>query len=451
MLWGAALIAGAVLSLAVEAVWSTRLWVGCAVVGFVVVDMFWLTPAVFENIVWNAYFPLPFFVATLALAWVVGGGSFGWWPALVFTASVAAQAHLLFSLPCAVLALAAPVIGLVVHGRPERLRWLVVGAAVGVACWIAPVLQQLFGKDGNLSALLGSQSGLPKLGLHFSLSLLGRIAHLPPIWVTHQPITIFQLAGFNNSAGAASGVVMLALVLACAVWAWATGRRHLAALAVTALSATISFVVVFAIFPTKNALDVLYLVDVLWPLGIMIWVVVAWSISTLVADIVHRTRGDSAAFVPVEPAEHDVSVSRLRRRRSASGPWPSCASWASLGCAASSPTRGPSVGIASTPLSVVTIARAVERAAPKGPVGFTVVNGPTELISQVWIAEGVGWQLESDGWTPGLKPVEEEYMGVDIPVGTEYTSVVVTMDGTRVASVSTSPCRTGEPQCPGFG
>ena len=58
-LWGAALLAGITLSLAVEAVWSTHLWPACGVIAFVVADMFWLTPSVFENIVWNAYFPHP--------------------------------------------------------------------------------------------------------------------------------------------------------------------------------------------------------------------------------------------------------------------------------------------------------------------------------------------------------------------------------------------------------
>jgi len=85
----------------------------------------------FENISWNAYFPIPFFVATLALGWVVASGRFGWWPVLVFTASVAAQTHLLFAIPCTLLALAAPLIGLLVGGRPARFRWL--GTGLGVA------------------------------------------------------------------------------------------------------------------------------------------------------------------------------------------------------------------------------------------------------------------------------------------------------------------------------
>src|SRR5664280_1390688 len=97
---GASLLGAAVLSVAIEAIWSTKLWLGCALVAFTVLDLLWLTPAVLENLHWKAYFPIPFFIATIALAWVVGTGRFGWWPVMVFVASVASQSHLLFVIPC---------------------------------------------------------------------------------------------------------------------------------------------------------------------------------------------------------------------------------------------------------------------------------------------------------------------------------------------------------------
>ncbi len=450
-LWGAALLAGAALSLAVEAVWSTRLWFGCAVVGFITVDMFWLTPYVFENISWNAYFPLPFFIATLALAWVVGSGSFGWWPVLVFTASVAAQAHLLFSLPCAVLAVAAPVVGLVVDGRPRRIRWLVIGLAVGVACWIAPVLQQLFGRNGNLSSLVGSQSGLPKEGVRFSLSLFGRIGHLPPIWLTHQPTNIDALAAFEGSAGAATGVIVLALLVGAAVFGWTTGRRRLAVLACTCLVASSAVIVAISVFPVKNGLDLFYLLDLFWPLGVLIWVTVAWGVSALGSELIRklpnlsadppaaqgRTRGASPALQGVAAA---VTVGVL-------------VVLCVLGIAGLrgfTPQEDTVSWDASDAASVVALTHAIERVVPPGPVVFTVIDASGSPLSKLWISEGVGWRLESDGWEPGFASTQASYTGLRIPVGTHFTSVRVVVDGTHVVSMSTASCTAGDAGCLGL-
>ena len=91
LFWGAALCCGAVLSLSIEAAWSLGAWMIGAVVGFCVLDLVWLTPAVFENLPWNAYFPLPFFIAALVLAWVVVMGRTRWWPVLVVSASKGAR------------------------------------------------------------------------------------------------------------------------------------------------------------------------------------------------------------------------------------------------------------------------------------------------------------------------------------------------------------------------
>jgi len=407
MLWGAAVLAGVVLSVAIEAVWTTQLWVGCGVIAFAVADLFWLTPSVFENISWNAYFPIPFFIATLALAWVVASGRFGWWPVLVFTASVAAQAHLLFSIPCAALALIAPLLGLAVGARPRRLRWLWIGLGVALACWIVPILQQLFGKSGNLSALAGSQSGQAKFGVSFALSLLGRVALPSPVWLAHQPTTTAGLITFETAAKQATGVAVLVVLGATVVWGRITRRSPLAAAASVSLLASVAVLISFAIFPTKNYLNLFYLLDLLWPLGIMIWATVAWGVVSVVSDT-----GGLQRFTPTEQT----------------------VSWDAVDAA-----------------SVINIARAVERVAPEGPVALTVVNGPKSLLSGIWISEGVAWKLESDGWAPGVNPIESNYTGLVIPKGTVYRLVTVTMDGTRVVSVSTSQCQTGDAKCPGFG
>ena len=446
-LWGAALIAGATLSLAVEAAWSTRLWPSCAVIAFVVVDMFWLTPSVFENIVWNAYFPIPFFIAALVLAWVVCGGSFGWWPALVFIGSVAGQSHLLFPIPCTVLVLLAPVVGVILHGRPARLRWLWMGFGVAIACWIAPILQQLFGRNGNVSALFGSQSGEHKLGFGFALSVLGRVGHLPPIWLTRQPTNIFTLGDFENTAKAATGIVVLVLLAATAAWALWAKRRYLAAATIVSLVTSTAVVVAIAIVPYAKALSLFYLLDLFWPLGIMIWATLIWGAAALVTSI-WRSRATNS-LVDLTPATDPTNAAR----------WQWAAALVSVAAITVVCILGISGASVFTPMensvswdgydatSIVNISRAIERAVPPGPVAFAVTRGSRTVISALWISEGVGWQLKSDGWSPGLDHLEAIGTGLELPSGTEYVAVVVTMEGTRVSSISTANCRTTIKRC----
>ena len=198
---GAGLLWGAALSLAVEAVWSTRLWAGCAAIAFVAVDLLWLTPLVFQNLLWNAYLPVPFLVAAIALAWVVGTGSFGWWPPLILVASVASQSHLTFVIPCVALTILAPVIGVLVSGKPARFRWLPAGLGVALACWLAPLLQST-GSNSNLASLLHSNSGQSKMGMTFGLQVLAAAGSPSPIWLTHEPVSFFPVGAFigENSA-----------------------------------------------------------------------------------------------------------------------------------------------------------------------------------------------------------------------------------------------------------
>ena len=48
-LWGAALLGGIPLSVAIEAAWSTRAWLGCLLIAFAAANYLWLAPVVFES------------------------------------------------------------------------------------------------------------------------------------------------------------------------------------------------------------------------------------------------------------------------------------------------------------------------------------------------------------------------------------------------------------------
>ena len=61
-LWGGQSLLEFVWSLSVEIAWSLRLPIAGLCIALSAVLMLWLTPAAFENVAWNAYFPVAFLV-----------------------------------------------------------------------------------------------------------------------------------------------------------------------------------------------------------------------------------------------------------------------------------------------------------------------------------------------------------------------------------------------------
>ena len=455
--WGAALLWGAALSLAVEALWTTRLWLGCAVIAFVVVDLLWLTPSIFENLVWNAYFPVPFLVATIALAWVVGTGSFGWWPPLVFVASVASQSHLTFVIPCVLLTLLAPVIGVVVSGGPVRLRWFPVGLGVALVCWLAPLLQNT-GSNGNLSALLHSNSGQKVMGLTFALQVVAATAAPFPIWLTQEPLAFFPVAVFIGKNSAIYGFSILVIVAIIAAVAYRTGRRALCALSTVCMISLVAVTMTFAIFPGKNAISIDYLIVCLWVVGTMLWSVVIWSAAAAVAAIVRRQRELwSPGFDTATPLGAALATGHLRELQRSMG-------WSTLlailviapivvvGLAGGRNMVGfepTDFNSGWTPFQAATVGRVatqIERTVPRGPLVYTIKWHPTGSLIDLWIAESVAWRLEADGWQPGLYSYGGRFTGLTPTRNSAY--VVVKVHGNSVSAVR-APCRSPISGCPG--
>lgn len=427
LLWGAALVCGAALSLAIEAAWSTTLWLGCVAVAFAAVDLLWRVPVVVEHLSWNAYFPIPFLIATIVLAWVVGMGSLGWWPALVFVASVAAQCHLIFVLPAVLLALLAPVLGWMATGRPDRLRWLAVGVLVGAACWLAPLIQN-FRTNGNLTALLHNNAGEKTLGLSFGLKMLAAAGAPWPIWLRREPSGFYDVFRFVSGNSPAWGVATATLLAAIAVLA-RRRNRPLSILSLVGLVCSLSLVLSFTIYPVRNLVSVLYLICTLWVVGIVVWIAVVWAAVVGVSALLRRYRWGP---VPADVAE--------RPRRPAALPALIAIGAVVLTTIAGlwslrSVELGDSV-IGWAPNDTVVeqrVAHEVEHLVPRGPVVVQVTTVPSNSLSSLWIPEGVAWILMTDGWQPGLPPIGEAFTGLHPLPGS--AAVHVTVDGTRIVAV----------------
>ncbi len=278
-LWGSALIVGLVLSVAVEAMWSLRRWFACVLVALAVADLAWTVPSVFGHQIWTPDFGLAFLLASIVLAWAVALGSFGWWPVLVFTASVAVQAELFYALVAVSLVILCPFLGGWHSGWPRRLRWLMIGVGVGILCWLPPLIQEVFGSFGNLSGLLAAR-GQASLGVAFGLRNLGGIAWPGPLPVRqYDPYTSFSSLG---AGPVVAGVVVLVVIAVIAGVAARYRRKDLAALATIGLICSVCVVVDFASVPRVNVNSLSWLVTMLWLVAYLWWLIVVWAVIEVV-------------------------------------------------------------------------------------------------------------------------------------------------------------------------
>jgi hypothetical protein len=429
-LWGAALISGLVLSIAVEALWRVGYWFGCAAVAFCLANVAWLNPGVVERLLWNPNMGLPFVIASIALAWVVALGSFRWWPVLVFTASVASQTEVLFATISLVLVVVSPLIGIWHSGRPKRLRWVAVtGLVVGAACWIAPVIQQITGKVGNFAAILQARGSEPSVGLGFGLRTVALTVWPIPIWLHH-----YTLPGTVEELGRESEVVGLAvfvLLAAVIVWAYRQERRDLAALGGISLVSSLATVLTYAAIPLAHFANLAYLVVELWIVGLLAWITIAWAAVEVIryrigrSDVSAETRVtlNKAAFGLVSAGALTVGVLTLWGIPSQSG-----------------------VGT-NRAIQIDRAADRIEALVPRGPVdlsfggvgvsgltGSQYVNALNELFLN---GTAIEYQLWIRGYNPSLPPFFTHYTGLNYEMhGIEPGIRVVMMSNGRIVGVT---------------
>jgi hypothetical protein len=286
VLWGAALFCLVACSLAVEAAWSVLGAAGGLCASGLIVGLTLWVPGIAVTPSWNPWFGMVFFVAALAAAWAVMSGHRGWWPALVITASIAAQAHLMFTAPSGVLAVLALVVGLVdsIRGRLSYW-WALAGLIAGAACWSAPLIQQYTSPDGNLGLLLRSSGATtgPRTGGAWSLKALSAAVQPVPIWLksSMQPTAIYQMIS-HRPAGFAV-VVLVLLAVAAVTGVFPLRCRPLAALAVVTLVISLGSLVTYSGIPVRyTSLSTLsYLIVMLFPIGVLSWLVVgSWAVLT---------------------------------------------------------------------------------------------------------------------------------------------------------------------------
>ncbi|HEX9032922.1 MAG TPA: hypothetical protein VF834_13870 [Streptosporangiaceae bacterium] len=446
LVWGAALCCMLAASLTIEAARAVAGATGALLAsGTVLATVAWM-PAVALQPYWNPWFGVMFLLAALAAGWAALSGRRGWWPVLVITASVAAQAHLMFIVVSVGLVLLTFLVGLVDNVRDQAgYRWALTGLGAGAVCWIVPVLQEFTAPAGNLTALLRSQGASGgRTGLAFGLKALAGAVQPPPMWWT--PLQSLLDLNLIDKRSAVFGAGTLAVLAAVAVIAVRPLRsRWLAALGGVSLMASAGSLVAYSGIAVQSIpampsslYTMNYLMILMLPVGILAWFAVGGALGLAVRQIVRHTRAKSAP--PRRPEARDRSGGRAgagagsvaRRALPAAG----LAAVVSLGLASSLSVQNswrqfPGVADQQVVRAVSTASGQIERTLPPQPVALSVVSFDLNYDKRRLLL-GLAYVLSTRGYRPELGGYGWELGPAYVARGQSDVRVRVVVRGTDV-------------------
>ena len=403
VLWGAALWCMAAASVAIEATRSVLGGFGGLVASGTIVGVVAWMPGVAVKPYWNPWFGMMFFLAALATGWAVMCGRRWWWPVLVITASVAAQAHLMFAIASAALVLLALIVGLADGFRAKTgYRWAVTGFIAGMACWVAPLIQQFTSPVGNMAALIHHSGTGHRTGLSFALKTLTAWTQPPPLWWTSsqslQRLDVARLIGGRSAVFAVACLaVTVAAMLLAALW---LRSRPLVGVAAICLLATAAQLVTFSSIPVKgsNLSTLNYLTIIMFPVGLLTWLTAGSAFVLMVQQVTNRRRAAGGA----EQRKGEESANAPTRRAvriagAAAVPLIVAVSWSAVAQQASGFPQHDQL------VSAVSVAsRLTERALPGQQVALSVRGANIHLRRRLTL--GLVWALSADGYYPQVSP-----------------------------------------------
>ncbi|MGO9196723.1 MAG: hypothetical protein ACLQK4_06315 [Acidimicrobiales bacterium] len=420
ILWGAALLAVGLAALSIEAMWSAF---GPAGGTFTALALALTAETLVQstvNLAWNPSTGVYACFAAMAASVAVGCGRARWLPVAVACASLAAQCHTSFALPV----VTAIAIGVGIGVAKTRSGWLsavLVAVVAGVACWIAPLIQQLTGHPGNWSVVLSSigRHG-PTVGFSLGLRGIASATRFPPSWWVRVPAITsaasygpFEKIPYHGSA--TWGVAALALCAAIAVAAALTRRPRLAALAAIGAATGVATAWTLGSVPVaQGPYLVYYLYFVLWPVGMTITAALVAAGGTLITDlwrVVSRSHG--ASHRSTQPTLPGAIA---------------CGTGALALAAAGAGLFGAELPIASSPLFLmgwqpvhqtrVAIAEALPLLREHEPAGrhrpFDVEASPNFILAQSAVADAVAYLLVVKGYPARVSA------SADLPLGAPY-------------------------------
>jgi hypothetical protein len=264
-------------------------------VGAAVLTLTWaLGPSLLAD-PWNPWVAvLPFFTFVL-LAWDLADGELWALPWLVGVGTFLVQTHLGYALLVLGLGLTGALLarGALRHGPAgdraiagsTARRYGLVSLVVAAVLWLPPILQQLFGADGNLTAILRfvRHPSEPAVGWRTAWGILGTELGFPGAWLGGRELDVFGV----RTRGTVPAVVLLLATAVLGAAAWRIGAASAGRLATLALIASGLGVVSGA--RVTGAVGS-YLVRWWWVIAAVIWLSIGWSIWSLLS----RTRARAA-------------------------------------------------------------------------------------------------------------------------------------------------------------
>jgi hypothetical protein len=432
VLWGAALLCMAAASVAIEAAWSVAGELGGLVASAVILGIAAWMPGLAFRPYWNPYFGAMFFLAAVAAGWAVMSGRRGWFPALVLTASIAAQAHLMFALASAAVTLIALIAGLADEFRVRTgCRWAITGLVASLACWMAPLDQQLTNPQGNMSLLLDAEKTGPHagLGLAFAMKTLTAFTEPPPLWSRlhlGQRQHIYRLLEARPAGFAVAILAITAAILVIA--AFGLRSRKLAGLAAISLLVSATAAITISRIPSrKGDLGRLsYMIIVMYPAGLLIWLTVASALVLAGRQLITGRRRAAHAHAALPPAGRRTTGQYLTRLavngcRAAAVPLILLASLPGLVQQSGHPPAGQNadqVGVA---------AGLIERALPSQPI--MTLSLSTRKPDHYRVLTGLVWALVSDGYSVYFSPRERARPIPHVKVLVRGSTITVDISG----------------------
>jgi hypothetical protein len=276
-----------------------RLVLGLAAVLAIILRAF---GAVLLTQAWNPYLPVLWWLVFLLAIWSVLCDDLVLLPVAAFAGSFCAQtevAYLGLSIGLGLIAVG------VAAWRAYRRRddqaeirrfatWALIAAAVAVAVWLPPVVQQLTTSRGNLSVLFDYFRHPPQSPAGFGDGIKVLLAHLNPV----TPLTTALVPTTSHvdvtTGSVIPGSLFLTLWAATAVTAWRFRLRS-----VFQLHAVLALTMLLGAFSISRIFGILWYYLVLWAWGLNVLMVVAvgWTLGVVIGRRLHgatRARADVA-------------------------------------------------------------------------------------------------------------------------------------------------------------
>jgi hypothetical protein len=281
-----------------------------------------LAPEVLHD-VWNPSAGLFPFTLLIFLCWSLACGEYRLLPVTVLVVSFVVQCQLAFVPPClGLLAVGLVGLGVSLRSSPRRpapasdaaaepppsstepapsgrrvwWRWALATLLVAVVCWTPPVIDQIEGNPGNLTAVVRTaKANPPSLGDSVGWHAVVRAVGIRPWWL-RDPASPWERKNEVRVASSSAATVSTILTLLALVGLAVAGvlRREAelwtGALIALALCAGLAFVA--ASTPTLRVLAETLGYTLWWasPAGMFVWVVTAWGVLRTLARVARSVR-----------------------------------------------------------------------------------------------------------------------------------------------------------------